>query len=137
MKLYTLRLKQNQDLRMELLKYAKQNNIKAGSILTCVGALKPFVLRMAGATPDKQDIRAYEDKHEIVSLVGTLTGDDCHLHIALSSKEGVVVGGHLKDGSLVDLTAEIVISEDDTAVYTREPDEVTGFTELVVRERKL
>src|SRR5581483_8492810 len=106
-----------------------------GSILTCVGALKPFVLRMAGATPDKQDIKTYEDKHEIVSLVGTLTGDDCHLHISLSNKEGRVIGGYLKDGSLVDLTAEIVIVEDDNAVYTREPDNDTGFTELVIKQR--
>ena len=135
MKLFTLRLKQDQDLRVELLKFAKDNNIKAGSILTCVGALKPFVLRMAGATPDKQDIRTYEDKHEIVSLVGTLTGTDCHLHIALSSKEGQVVGGHLKDGSLVDLTAEVVIAEDDSVTYKREHDKDTGFTELVIQKK--
>lgn len=136
MKLYSLRLKQNQDLRVELVKFAKENNIKAGSILTCVGALKPFVLRMAGATPEKQDIRTFEDKHEIVSLMGTLSGEDCHLHIALSDKEGHVVGGHLKDGSLVDLTAEIVIAEDMSVVYTRELDEDTRFPELTIRPRK-
>lgn len=135
MKLYTLRLKQNQDLRVELLKFAKDKGIQAGSILTCVGALKPFVLRMAGATPENQDIRTYKDKHEIVSLVGTLSGEDCHLHIALSDEEGQVVGGHLKDGSLVDLTAEIVIVEDDTVTYTREPDADTGFRELVVKQK--
>ena len=136
MKLYSLRLKQNQDLRVELVKFARENNIQAGSILTCVGALKPSVLRMAGATPEKQDIRTFEDKHEIVSLVGTLTGDDCHLHIALSDKEGCVIGGHLKDGSLVDLTAEIVIAEDTSVIYTRELGEDTRFPELTIRPRK-
>jgi len=135
MKLYTLRLKQNQDLKVELLKFAQVNDIKAGSVITCVGALKFFVLRMAGATPDKQDIRTYNESHEIVSLVGTLTGIDCHLHIALSNKEGQVVGGHLKDGSKVGLTAEIVIAEDDTRVYTRELDQDTGFSELFFKQR--
>ena len=132
MKLYSLRLKPGQDLIAELLSFTKENGIKAGSIVTCVGALKPFVLRMAGAKPDKQDIRKYEDTHEIVSLVGTITGDDCHLHISLSGKNGQVIGGHLKKGSLVDLTAEIVIAEDETATYTREFDEETGFSELKI-----
>jgi hypothetical protein len=135
MKLYTVRLNNNQDLRVELLRFAKQNSIQAGSILTCVGALKSFVLRMAGATPDKQDIRTFSGKHEIVSLVGTLSNNDCHLHIALSNKDGQVIGGHLKEGSLVDLTAEIVIAEDDAVIYTRELDNDTGFTELVVKQK--
>jgi predicted DNA-binding protein with PD1-like motif len=73
MKLYTLRPKLQQDLRVELLKFAKTNNIAGGSIVSCVGALKPFLLRMAGAKPDSQDIRKYEDTHEIISPVGTLT----------------------------------------------------------------
>lgn len=132
MKLYSLRLKPGDDLRKQLLEFAKQNNIKASSIVTCVGALKPFILRMAGATPNKQDIRTYEDTHEIVSLVGTLTGDDCHLHIALSNKDGHVVGGHLKEGSLVDLTAEVVITEDESVSYIREMDDKTNFPELKV-----
>jgi predicted DNA-binding protein with PD1-like motif len=133
MKIYSLRLKPHQDLRIELLNFAKEKNIKAGSIVTCVGALKPSVLRMAGAKPNKQDIRKYEDTHEIVSFVGTLTGDNCHLHISLSDKDGHVIGGHLKDGSLVDLTAEIVIVEDEMTTYTREFDEQTGFPELTIK----
>lgn len=133
MKLYSLRLHPNQDLRNELIAYAKANGIKAGSIVTCVGALKPITLRMAGAKPDNQDIRTYDDTHEIVSLVGTLTGDDCHLHIALSNKEGAVIGGHLKEGSLVDTTAEIVIAEDEGVSYVREMDENTKFPELMIK----
>lgn len=132
MKLYTLRLKPGQDIRTELLSYAKEHAIKAGSIVTCVGAVEECVLRMAGAKPEQQDIRTVEGAHEIVSLVGTLTGDGCHLHIALASSEGEVIGGHLKHGSKVFPTAEIVIIEDETVEYTREPDEQTGFEELVV-----
>ena len=132
MKLYSLRLKPGQDLRKTLIDFAQSKDIRAGSIVTCVGALKPFTLRMAGATPQKQDIRTYGDTHEIVSLVGTLTRDDCHLHISLSNKDGLVIGGHLKEGSLVDITAEIVIIEDGNVAYDREMDTETGFPELVI-----
>ncbi len=135
MKLYTLRLVPGQDLRIELQKFAKDMNIQAGSIVTCVGALQPSVLRMAGATPTDQPVKTYSDKFEIVSLVGTITADDCHLHVALSGKDGQVVGGHLKEGSLVDLTAEIVIAEDESVVYKREMDAETGFVELVVAQQ--
>ena len=135
MSLFSVRLKPGQDLRKELINFARDNNIKAGSIVTCVGTLKPSILRMAGATPDKQKIRTFADTHEIVSLVGTLTYDDCHLHIALSNKDGEVIGGHLKEGSLVDLTAEVVIIDDDNSTYNREMDSVTGFPELVIDRR--
>lgn len=135
MSLFSVRLKPGQDLRKELIDFAKDNNIKAGSIVTCVGALKPSTLRMAGAMPDKQKIRTFADTHGIVSLVGTLTYNDCHLHIALSNKDGEVIGGHLKEGSLVDLTAEVVIINDDSSIYQREMDSDTGFPELAIDGR--
>lgn len=134
MKFYSLRLKPGQDLRDELLSFANANNVRAGAIVTCVGALGNFQLRMAGATPDKQDIRTYEDHHEIVSLVGTINREACHLHISLSDIDGNVVGGHLKS-SIVEMTAEVVIVEDEEIMYTRELDAQTGFPELVVKPR--
>lgn len=135
MGIFTIRMKPGADLRKELLAFAAENDIRAGSIVTCVGALKPYKLRMAGATPDKQDIREYTDTAEIVSMVGTLSTDDCHLHVSLSQKNGTVVGGHLKEGSLVDLTAEVVILDDTEHEYNREFDKETGFQELATTKR--
>lgn len=134
MKIYSLRLSPGQDLRVGLVNYAKNNGIKAGSILTCVGSLKLVVLRLAGATANNKNIQTYKDVYEIVSLVGTLTGDDCHIHIAVSDRNGVVIGGHLKEGSLIDTTAEIVIAEHEGTEYIRELDTRTGFTELLVKK---
>jgi len=57
------------------------------------------------------------------------------LHITVSDNEGAAFGGHLKENSIVHLTAEIVIGEDENVVYSREPDEETGFTELVVTKK--
>ncbi|MBP7837460.1 DNA-binding protein [Candidatus Saccharibacteria bacterium] len=135
MKLYTTRLKPNEDLRIGLLRFAKKQNILAGSIVTCVGSLDSATLRMAGATADNQQIETYSEPFEIVSLVGTIMNGYCHLHITLSKADGSVIGGHLKDGSLISTTAEVTIIEDRSVVFTREPDQKTGFGELAIHPR--
>ena len=136
MKIHTFRLKPGQDLKPEIEKYVKANNIQAGFIITCVAGLKHATLRIADAKPDKQDSRTFEGPLEVTSLVGTVSVSGTHIHITVSNKEGVAYGGHLKENSPVHLTAEIVMGEDENATYTREQDEETGFTELVVREQK-
>jgi len=134
-RLYTFRIKPGNDLKAELEKFVKAKNIQAGFIITCVGGLSQATMRMAGAVPDKQDIRAYEGDFEITSLVGTVSINGVHLHMAISDKEGKSFGGHLKEGTIIHPTAEVVIGEDKQAVYTRELDEETGFPELKVGGR--
>jgi predicted DNA-binding protein with PD1-like motif len=133
MKLYAFRLKPGQDLKEGINKFAVDQGIKAGFIVTCVGGLKQAVLRMAGATPDRQDIRTFKEDFEIVSLVGTVSVNGSHLHLAVSDKVGKVYGGHLKAGCLVDPTAEIVIGEDESSAFTRQIDQDTGFKELIIK----
>ena len=132
MKLYTFRIKPDNDLKAELEDFVKANDIQAGFIITCVGGLSQAVMRMAGAQPEKQDIRTYEGDFEITSLVGTVSTNGVHLHMAISDKDGKSFGGHLKEGTIIHPTAEVVLGEDEQAVYTRELDEQTGFPELKV-----
>ncbi|MEK7152666.1 MAG: PPC domain-containing DNA-binding protein, partial [Patescibacteria group bacterium] len=108
--------------------------IKAGFIVTCVGGLEQATIRMAGAKPDAQDIRTMGGDFEIVSLVGTVSTNGVHLHMSFSNKNGVVQGGHLKEGTIIHPTAEIVIGVDETVTFKRELDQGTGFKELVVVE---
>lgn len=136
MKLHTFRIRPGNDLKSELEKFVKTNSIQAGFIVTCVGGLSQATMRMAGAMPDKQDIRTYEGDFEITSLVGTISVYGVHLHMSISDKDGKSFGGHLKEGTLIHPTAEVVIGEDEQTVYTRELDEETGFPELVVSERQ-
>lgn len=131
MRVHTFRLKPGTELKSELLKLATQKQIKAGFIVTCVAGFDYIKIRMAGAEPVKQDIRQYHDKFELVSLVGTLNYTDCHLHMSVSDKEGVVIGGHLVEAR-VSTTAEVVVGEDETKQYIREHDDETGFNELKV-----
>jgi len=135
MKLHTFRLRNGQDLRQEIQKFADKNNIQAGFIVTCVGGLQKAVPRMADATPQDQVVNTYDEKFEIVSLVGTVSAHGSHLHISLSDKNGKTIGGHLRDGSIVAYTAEIVIGEDPNVIYTHEPDSETGFNELKIQTK--
>jgi predicted DNA-binding protein with PD1-like motif len=131
MKQLTFRLKSGQFLKEEI--EAKTKGVRAGVLLSVVGALQNANLRMAGSTPENQKIKNFEGPLEIVSGTGTISHDGCHLHISVSDSEGRVFGGHLKDNCKVGVTAEIVIGIFDDTVFNRTLDQNTGFPELEVQ----
>lgn len=126
-----LRLRPGDDLKKELARFARDNKLRAGIVLTCVGSLTRAVLRLA----DQPAGTAFEGKHEIVSLVGTLSPDGDHLHLAITDGTGRTIGGHLLEGSIVYTTAEIAVGELEALAFTRERDPRTTWGELVVRPR--
>lgn len=132
MNIHAIRLQPDQDLKKSLENYARENQINAGVVLTCVGSLNNATLRMA----DENIIKTFAGKYEIVSLVGTFSADGCHLHISLSDKDGNVIGGHLKEGCMIYTTAEIVIGDIKNLIFTRALDKNTGFKELVINLRE-
>jgi len=75
-----------------------------------------------------------DGRHEIVSLVGTLS-EGGHLHASLSDVKGGVVGGHVMGDMVVFTTAEIVIGDCCQLEFTREMDDKTGFKELSVHPK--
>ncbi len=91
---------------------------------------------MAHATAEKKNaFRSFDEKHEIVSLVGTLSkSGGHHLHASLSDKDGVVFGGHVMEMHVF-TTAEIVLGVTETKVFGRSFDKDTGFDELEVDEK--
>lgn len=130
MRTFAFRIHPGKDLKKEILDFTRKNNIKAGCILTCVGSLTRATLRMA----DETIVKELDQRFEIVSLVGTLCQDGVHLHISLSDADGNVIGGHVKEGCLIYVTAEVVIADLGGFGFSREFDENTGFRELVVEE---
>ncbi len=141
MKIHTFRVTPGNDLKLEIEKYVATNDIKAGFIMTCVGGVRCAVLRsadVASGRPSKQDILKFtgdnDNNFEIVSLSGTVGTAGLHLHMAIADAKGVCFGGHLKEGTIVHPTAEVVIGEDEDVVYVREMDEETGFAELKVNK---
>ncbi len=130
MKQITFRLKPGQLLKEEIEKRAKEKDIKAGVLLSIVGALENAVLRMAGSESDNQVIKEWNEPFEIVSGTGTISKEGCHIHVSLSNRKGNVIGGHLKDGCIVKYTAEIVVGIFEDVSYRRIYDKDTGFKEL-------
>jgi len=131
MNTFALRLHPKQDIKQALVQCIKENNIKAGFILTCVGSLERATLRMAD-----EKVKDFQGPFEIVSLVGTLSQDGVHLHLSCSDKDGKTVGGHVKEACLVHTTAEIVIGELKDLTFSRTFDSKTGFKELVISGRE-
>ena len=130
MDVHSFRIRPGNDLKKEIEKYVEANNLDAASVVTCVGGLNSLVVRMPGATPDKQEEKSFEGDFEIVSLVGTLSREGSHLHISVSDKIGETYGGHLKPGSIVRVTAEVILLDSTDEVYKRKLDPETGFQEF-------
>jgi uncharacterized protein len=126
-----LRLGPGADLKRELSRFARENGLRAGVVLTCVGSLTRAVVRLA----DQPEGTSFEGKHEIVALVGTLSPDGDHLHMAVSDSSGRTIGGHLMVGSLVYTTAEIAVGELTDLAFARETDPATTYRELAIRRR--
>ena len=131
MRTYALRLIPGDDLRNSLEDFVINHKINAGIILTAVGSLKNAKLRLANG----KSIRNFIGPFEIVSLVGTFSLNGSHLHLSVSDKEGKTFGGHLKEGSLIYTTAEIIIGHLENKILKRNFDPNTGFEELVVIDK--
>lgn len=128
---FALRLHPHQDLRKELEAFAHSRGLHAAFVLTCVGSLRHAALRLA----NKDETTHYDDKFEILSLVGTLSPDGPHLHIALADGTGRTIGGHLMEGNLIYTTAEIVVGELPDVRFSRPIDPETTYDELQIEHR--
>ena len=85
---------------------------------------------------DQAENTTFDGKHEIVSMVGTLSPDGDHIHLAVSDATGRTVGGHLVEGSLVYTTAEIAVGEiDGLAFGARRTIPGPRTTRLAIRKR--
>jgi predicted DNA-binding protein with PD1-like motif len=124
------RLKPGADLKLSLDSLVKEHSIKAGWMVTCVGSLTAYHMRYANQTNGSKGIGHFE----IVSLVGTLSTNGSHLHIAVADSTGKTIGGHLLEGCKVYTTAEIVIASSSEYLFTRKEDGSTPWKELQVEK---
>ncbi|MEM9079567.1 MAG: PPC domain-containing DNA-binding protein [Verrucomicrobiota bacterium] len=133
METYPLRLRPGQDLKGSLDELCAREGWSAAVVLIGIGSLKVAAIRFAG----EEEVNLLEGDLEIVSLSGTLSVDGSHLHVSMSDDEGRVKGGHLKEGSIVRTTAEIVVGILSEWEFRREVDGETGYLELEVRKRSV
>ncbi len=114
-----------QDLKNSLDAMARDRDLKAACILSCVGRLRQAVLRFA----NQPQVTAVEGEFEIVSLVGmfSIRGGPCR--ITISDGQGCTLCGQLMEGCLISTTARIEIGVFAGVCYLHE----TGCDKLAVR----
>ncbi|MEM9008936.1 MAG: PPC domain-containing DNA-binding protein [Cyanobacteria bacterium P01_F01_bin.86] len=125
---YILRLSPGEDLKNSLQQFTQAQTLDAACILTTVGSLQQASLRFAGQTT----ATVMTGRFEIVSLVGTLSLEGLHLHLAIANSQGHMLGGHVMPGCLIYTTAEIVVGSLEGATFRRVYDPATGYRELRV-----
>lgn len=125
---HVFRLTKGNDLLHEIQQFLHVKQIRAGVILSGVGCVDQFHIRLADGVSELH----IEDSFEIVSLTGTLSLQGSHLHISFSGKDGRTLGGHLMSGCLINTTAEICILELNDICFERQYDSSTGYDELVI-----
>jgi predicted DNA-binding protein with PD1-like motif len=120
------RLKRGSDLKETIEKICIDNNVDTAVILSGVGCLYQIRIRLAKAEGFLEDRNDYE----IVSLNGTVSKGQAHIHIALSDETGKTIGGHLSEGCLVNTTCELVMGVLEEYSSERQYDQETGYDEI-------
>ena len=124
-----IRLTPGEDLRKAIEAAVRSQGSHAAFVLSGVGSLSAAGLRFAGA----QQPQRLSGDMEILSLSGSVARNGSHLHMALSTATGQVLGGHVAPGCIVRTTAEVLLALLPEWAFAREPDAATGCDELVVR----
>ena len=127
MREFALRLTKADDLRACIEKACIDNGFDTAVVLSGVGCLYEIRIRLAkalGYLEKKED-------YEIVSLTGTVSKGNAHIHISLSDDSGSTIGGHLEKGCLVNTTCELVLGILEEYDSERTYDENTGYDEIV------
>lgn len=133
MRTLSFRLKPGQDLFNSIEEHVKEQNIRAGCVLSGVGSLTHATLRLA----DREDHNEYDGHFEIVSVTGTVSIHGSHIHMSMSDGDGATIGGHLVPGCRIYTTAEVVLAAFEDVVYRREIlQNDSGYEELVVHPLK-
>ncbi len=123
---HPLRLTRGHDLKDSLDQLVLTEGWPAAIVLTGIGSLSTAAIRFA----NQETTELLTGPFEILSLAGTLSPHGSHLHTLLSDRHGNTCGGHLKPGSIIHTTAEIVLGILPDWQFQRTPDPGTGHLEL-------
>lgn len=129
---HVLRLGPDEDPKVVLMKYVVENKISSASIASVVGSLKVTVMRYA----NQKDTVKLDGFREVVSMSGTLGATSgSHLHVSVSDSQGMILGGHLGEGSKVYTTLEVVLLAYPELEFERKLDPRTTYQELSIKKK--
>ena len=129
---HVLRLAPGEDPKLVLEAYVRKHNLRAASVASAVGSVTKITLRYANEPKGT----VLEGFREIVSLSGTISNSNTHLHASVSDRTGETRGGHLLEGSKVYTTLEIVLLAFPDVEFARKKDPTYGHDELSVEVSK-
>lgn len=127
MKEFAIRLTKGADLRESIENICKDNNFNTAIVLSGVGCIYQMRIRLAKALGYLE----IKDDFEIVSITGTISRGNAHIHVSFSDDEGKTIGGHLEKGCLINTTCELVLGVLEDYESDRPYDENTGYDEIV------
>lgn len=125
---FPVRLLPGNDLRRHLEQLLEKEGFTAAFVLAGVGSLHTANLRLAGV----DEAMTIEGDMEVLTLSGSISANGAHLHVTLADAQGRVLGGHAGYGCIVRTTAEILVALLPTWHFAREPDALTGWSELTI-----
>ena len=128
MRLHPVRLLPGSDLRSAVEELASSLPEGSGFLVSGIGSLAHAQLRLANEANEQH----VDGPLEIISVSGSISLEGAHLHMAVASASGHVIGGHVCRGCEIRTTAELLIAELPGYRLSREHDSATGFKELVV-----
>jgi uncharacterized protein len=135
--MHVLRLEPGEDLLESMWRYARIRGTNALTIVSVVGSLVSTNIRYANDTFGTSKSGHFE----IVSVVGNIDRQEPlgesgkgqgHVHISLADELGYSFGGHLLKGNKIFTTAEITMIELKGCLFSRFPDQKSGYNELKV-----
>jgi predicted DNA-binding protein with PD1-like motif len=130
-KVHVFRIKPNQELSSEIVRYCRQNGISSGVVISIIGSVESARLNFLKELPGKYETKEYQGPLEIVCAQGSVAVKDAelltHVHIQLADATECR-GGHLVEAKIFS-TAEVVIAELDYQLR-RYLDPYTGLNEL-------
>lgn len=129
-KFHCIRLHRGEDLLESIEKLCIDKNIASGFVASAVGCISEGRIRDASGIT----IREISEDCEIVSLMGTVSRNRCHLHISLSKEDMSTIGGHLCKGCIINTTCELIIAEIPDIKIDVEDDPETGYDELIFKK---
>ena len=115
-------------------RHVPQPAVNNGVILSAIGSLRQVRFCDVEPLPDRKcgvgygKILALDETVELTGAGGVICSDadnniNLHIHISMSDKNGKAYGGHLVEGSIVLMTADIVLGEIEGISMLREYDE--------------
>ena len=126
MKEYAFRLKKGADLKDSIEKICLENGFDTVVVLSSVGCIDKLNIRLAKAI----DNLVTEKDYEILSLNGTISKGQAHLHLSVGDEKGNAFGGHLNKGCIINTTCELVLGVLEDYKSSRPFDENTGYDEI-------